>query len=328
MSGWPEADPTNEDRQPIRIVAGSRLHFGLLDTVAPFGGVGVMIDNPLTEVQVTACREFRCVGRGQDERVRSIADQWMRQTRRSSPLPCRVDLRHATPSHIGLGSGTQVALAVAEAISLHFQINLPRSELATNLAGRGRRSAVGVHGYFRGGLIYESSDQVAALNPVCRRVALPGHWCVAVLRVEGVDHSVFGELEKRKFAEVPPAPASARANLIAMIERDMLPAAEAGDFNSFADAVHTYNAASGVLFESVQCGPYNGPVMGDSVDALVRLGGRGVGQSSWGPGVFAWFESAAEAGSFVQRLPPGVSLIGLAHPMNQQRRLEVQAAVV
>ncbi|MEM9827042.1 MAG: hypothetical protein AAF958_10660, partial [Planctomycetota bacterium] len=48
-SGEPQA-PNATGRLHIR--TGARIHFGLVDVVAPFGGAGIMIDHPSTEIDL------------------------------------------------------------------------------------------------------------------------------------------------------------------------------------------------------------------------------------------------------------------------------------
>ncbi|MEP3830402.1 MAG: beta-ribofuranosylaminobenzene 5'-phosphate synthase, partial [Rhodopirellula bahusiensis] len=83
------------------------------------------------------------------------------------------------------------------------------------------------------------------------------------------------------------------------------------DFNVFADALTRYNRSSGELFASVQGGPYNGEATADLIERMIASGHRGVGQSSWGPGVFTWFDSEQAARRAAQTWNerfPGTSL--------------------
>jgi predicted sugar kinase len=67
----------------------------------------------------------------------------------------------------------------------------------------------------------------------------------------------------------------------------MLPAAAEHDLQSFGEALYDFNRRSGEMFAPVQGGLYAGPAV-EEVEAFIRRWGiRGVGQSSWGPTVFA-----------------------------------------
>ncbi len=321
MSDCVANEVTSPKTLAIRVSTGSRLHFGLIDTVSPFGGVGVMIDSPATEIVVTKSNGSVCEG---DDalRIRQIVQRVADYAQLDELPDCHVQVVQRAPAHSGLGSGTQLAMAVAEATSHYLGLSFETPALASELAARGKRSAVGVHGYFAGGLIFEQSDNDDELNHVRSRIAMPSHWCVAVVRPsEDVAH-ISGQLEQQQFAALKRAKPEQRRELCELIEARLLPAAERGQFGAFTDAVQAYNRASGMLFTAVQGGPYNGHQITSLIDELVEHGARGVGQSSWGPGVFAWFESLAEATQFVDQLPPSVEPVAVGKPKNSARMME------
>ncbi|MGI9469752.1 MAG: beta-ribofuranosylaminobenzene 5'-phosphate synthase [Rubripirellula sp.] len=318
----------------VRICTGSRLHFGLLDTVRPFGGVGVMLNTPCTEVVVSTSDRFRCPDDYQD-RIDPIAER-VRQFNGAAALPsCSVQVLQTAPTHCGLGSGTQLALAVTESLCLHQALAVDQSTIANALASRGQRSVVGTHGYWQGGMIYEAGDGEALngeadekavggkLNAVQEGVYLPEEWRVAVLRP--LDHvvAVSGEQEREKFSRLQPASEKMGHELRRLVIEEIMPAAKQGHFKAFANGTRTYNELSGRLFASVQGGSYNGEAVTQVIEWLSDRGVLGHGQSSWGPGVFAWFESqnAAEAG--LASLPDNVELITLASVRNEPRSVQI-----
>ncbi|MDG2220332.1 MAG: beta-ribofuranosylaminobenzene 5'-phosphate synthase [Rubripirellula sp.] len=319
----------------VRVRTGSRLHFGLLDTSAPFGGIGVMIADPATEIVVSRCERFDA-GTIETARITDIA-QRVAQLSGEPTLPnLRVELPQLPPRHAGLGSGTQLSMAVAEAFCHLLAIKQTPEQLATQIAGRGKRSAVGWHGYFQGGLIFEASTNEAStnearvtdtsvppspLNSVQQRVELPASWTVVVVRPRVPDRSVSGELETQQFHRLPEVAPQVVSELRSQVQQRILPAASIADFDPFAEAISCYNAASGELFRSVQSGPYNGPAVTALIQWLREQNIRGVGQSSWGPGVFAWFENRAEANRLVQSLPDWIEPIAIANPQNKARQL-------
>ena len=313
----------------VRVCTGSRLHFGLLDTVRPFGGVGVMLDKPCTEVVVSTADRFRCADEYQ-QRIGPIAER-IRQFKGSAELPaCDVEVLQTAPTHCGLGSGTQLALAVAESLCLYQDLRVELSTIANTLASRGQRSVVGTHGYWQGGMIYEAGDGEAGekampenLNAVQEGVCLPEDWRVAVLRPLDHDFAVSGQLEREKFSRLKPASEKVGHELRRLAIEEIMPAAKQGQFREFADATRIYNELSGRLFASVQGGSYNGKAVTRVIEWLRDQGVLGHGQSSWGPGVFAWFASqnAAEAG--LASLPANVELVTLASARNEPRSVYV-----
>lgn len=318
-------DIENPRGRVVRITTGARLHFGLLSSVEPFGGVGAIIDQPTTQIEVSESSEFLCQDSRQEIRIGKIAGMVSRTVGMSGLPKCKVTVIACPSSHCGLGSGTQLSLAVAEALCQFIEADVSRDFIATEIAGRGKRSAVGVHGYFHGGLIYEDSFGVttANLNPICDRVALPEPWSVVVVRPSAGTCSVSGDFEQEQFATLQAPSDQQIRELRNCVSEWMMPAAQKQEFSAFAEAVQHYNHASGMLFDSVQGGPYNGRAVTNLVRSLIDQGARGVGQSSWGPGVFCWFESLQAANEFIGSLTDDVEVLSISHPRATPRSLEL-----
>ena len=309
------------DAKTIRITTGARLHFGLLDTIPPFGGLGVMIDTPVTEVVIRTAETFRSPTE-HASLVESIARQ-IADDHTMDDLPrCCITIVNSAPRHCGLGSGTQLSMAVAEGITTFQGISASTTDIACRYGHRGRRSAVGSHGYFQGGMICETPTEDAALNPILARVQLPATWRVVLFRPDTQVSHVTGDDEAKRFAELLPATVGQSRRLRSMITEQIIPAAERQDFGNFTDAVQSYNRLSGQLFAAVQGGPYHGPEVTKFVQFLIDQGASGVGQSSWGPGVFAWFPSESDWNAFAARLPKTRHRPIVASVRNQGRTLE------
>ena len=67
----------------------------------------------------------------------------------------------------------------------------------------------------------------------------------------------------------------------------MVPALIEKDLEVFGEAVYDFNARVGEAFAPVQGGIYADSRIADVIGFVRRQGARGVGQSSWGPAVFA-----------------------------------------
>lgn len=302
-------------RPSVSVRTGARLHFGLLDTRAPFGGIGVMIDRPLTCVRVSAADRFDA-GDVQPQRLSAIAGRlsqcYLGATDCQSLPRCAIGVLSKAPSHSGLGSGTQLALATATALATHFGLQLSRAELVGTLAGRGNRSAIGSLGFFEGGLISEDgmADDYLA-TPHWRRAEMPAQWRIVLARPQQFDRPVSGEAEGSAFASLAPAPPRTRNELVRLGEK-IITAAEAADFDSFAAALTRFNRSSGALFAPQQGGCYNGPAVTKLVQQMQQAGARGYGQSSWGPTVFAFCASLDSARLLCERL--GEAVVTIARP--------------
>lgn len=315
---------TDNRRREITITTGSRLHFGLLRSAAPFGGVGVMIDRPQSLVRVCSSDHWQC-DRNHASRIVPIAKRLIRWAGIRELPRCNVQIFDTARPHCGLGSGTQLSLAVAEAISRFVGLDIPPLTLATTISGRGKRSAVGIHGYFQGGLIHEQPQTGQQLNPVKRRVKLPTQWRVALLVPAQPQTDVSGENESDYFSKLGNDAPDLVEQLRCIIKQQLIPAAVASDFASFCQAVTAYNESSGQLFRSVQGGAFNGQQVTDLVAKLRADGQVGVGQSSWGPGVFAWFESSQSLDSFLATAKESRSfqVVTTARPRNESRTVTI-----
>ena len=312
----------------LRITTGSRLHFGLLDVLPPFGGVGVMIRHPETEVLVESADHFVCEGDGHG-RVIDVARRFQKHIGFSEMPCCRIQVVHRPKPHTGMGTGTQLAMTIAQSLASYVGKNIPRSDLATLVANRGKRSAVGVHGFFEGGLIFErpnaektESTSFGQLNPIHTRVALPDNWHVVLLTPEQGESTVSGDAEQQQFDELLPTSSIYRERLEELVIRQMIPAVERNDFNEFANAVHQYNRQSGMMFANVQGGPYNGARVTELVERLVLAGALGVGQSSWGPTVFSWFQTKDAAEEFVENFHCPDQSVLITNACNQPRSMQ------
>jgi predicted sugar kinase len=80
-----------------------------------------------------------------------------------------------------------------------------------------------------------------------------------------------------------------------------VPAVKSQDFAAFSDAVQRYNRLAGEPFAADQGGPYSGPEVTAVIDALRAWGAAGVGQTSWGPTVFAFAQDEGEARHLTDR---------------------------
>jgi len=133
----------------VAIRTGSRLHFGLLahrpQVGRHFGGAGVMIDSPGVELSAEKSERDEVHGPNPEvaSRVRKAVAKYREGVSESrQPPPCKIELKTQIPPHQGLGSGTQLALAVGKAVSiLADESKLKSPELARRV-GRGARWAL------------------------------------------------------------------------------------------------------------------------------------------------------------------------------------------
>jgi beta-ribofuranosylaminobenzene 5'-phosphate synthase len=147
----------------VVVSASARLHLGMLDPAGlghrRFGGFGVAIESPRVVVAVgwaeTESSNGVTATGPQADRAAAFAESVRAELGITRALA--VEVREAIPAHVGLGSGTKLGLAVAQAIfALVGREAGP--ELLTRASVRGARSSVGAWTFADPGLVVEGSS--------------------------------------------------------------------------------------------------------------------------------------------------------------------------
>jgi beta-RFAP synthase len=301
----------------VEVRTPGRLHLGMISfgnpAVPSFGGVGVMVAGLGVGVRLTPASTLTASGPLADRAVafaRQCAEAWS-----LGQVGCAIEVTAAPPAHVGLGSGTQLALAVAAGMRQVFLVDAPSpaekrfsTDETFHLAaavGRGRRSCVGIYGFAGGGLIFEegrfAGDPSKQVSPLVARVALPEAWrCVVFIHRDA--EGLFGEAEKEAFARLPSVPEGISAELSRIAAQELMPAAERGAFDAFSDAVLRYGRLAGKPFEPESSRLPFHDALGGLIDLMGQCGIRGVAQSSWGPAVMACCDSPGSAERLVATL--------------------------
>ncbi len=316
----------------IRIVAPSRLHFGMFSfgdaRRRQFGGVGAMISSPTLEMTVSDADRLEIIG-PLAERVEEYVRRWGRYHGMTS-ISRRLAVVTAPPQHVGLGSGTQLALAVGAALNASFGLPPMSAVELTQCMGRGQRSAVGTYGFFFGGLLIEEGKFAGEkLAPLRERIPLPEDWRFVLVRPQS-GQGLSGEAERMAFRDLPPVRESVTRRLWEIVEKELAPAARRGDCEAFGEAVYQFGREAGMCFAARQGGPFASERLARWVAALRQMGALGVGQSSWGPTLFAVTPCQHAAEMLVERFVEWVGeeslRWGIAAPNNTGARCEIHHA--
>jgi beta-ribofuranosylaminobenzene 5'-phosphate synthase len=290
----------------IRVVAPSRLHFGLFrvpvageaeGAARVFGGVGLMIEQPGVVVTVRRADSWQFEGT-LASRAQVFATRFPLALSEQGRQPFQVLVERCPAEHTGLGVGTQLGLAVAKALAVASGQPEIASPALAAMIGRGERSAIGVHGFDRGGLLVDAGKRPGdSVSPLLAHVTLPSEWRVVVFAPSAAGRW-HGDDERSAFAT---ASAGSPDALRQIAEGVIVPAAERGDLVVFGEAVYEFNRRAGEPFAIAQGGVYASAEAERLIAELRELGVRGVGQSSWGPTVFAVVGDSDAALSLVRR---------------------------
>ena len=269
----------------VRVEAPARLHLGMLavagDEGRRFGGLGVSVARPAVVLEAEPAGELSAEGADAE---RAVA--FARRCRDALGVTGGAHLRviEAIPQHVGLGSGTKLALAVASALAALEEREIEAPGLA-EAAGRAARSAVGMWTFELGGLVVEGGHRpgVARPAPLLAHYPMPEEWR-AVLVVPAAAPGLSGAAEAAAFQRLAPAPE--RSAMIAqLVLTSLLPALVERELAEFGAALTRVQELVGDSFAASQGGRFH-PRSAPLVEALLRGGAAGAGQSSWGPAVY------------------------------------------
>jgi hypothetical protein len=169
------------------------------------------------------------------------------------PTPVAIDVTQTPRAHTGLGSGTQLALAVGVAFVRLLGHVAPSAELAA-LLGRGARSGIGVLGFDSGGLLVDggpSGDLHPGVPPLLARQPFPDDWRVLLVS-DNSREGLHGADERRGLAALAPFPQKLAAHLCHLVLMKILPGAAERNIVPFAHGLTEMQQTIGEYFAPVQ----------------------------------------------------------------------------
>jgi beta-RFAP synthase len=282
----------------------ARLHLGLIDLGGElgrvFGGIGVAVNRPNVILEAESAQNLKFKGE-KSENLRPIVELLIKIYNIKPQLS--INVRKTIPEHVGLGSGTQLSLAAAVAVSKLFRLNVSIESLA-RLTGRGRVSGVGTALFERGGFVVEaglksqgnkpSPQALENLPPVIFRQSFPEDWFF-VIAIPNVEKGLSGQKEVTAFKLLQPMHKEKAALISHLIVMGLLPALKEKDIETFGKALTEIQSIVGDYFASVQGARFSSSPADDCIKHMLKNGAQGAGQSSWGPTVYGLVHGEAEA---------------------------------
>jgi beta-RFAP synthase len=286
----------------VEVFAPARLHLGFLDLSGtlgrPFGSLGLAIEGIGTRILLARAAE-RSDAEGIPERASRLLASL--SGRHSALGPLQLSVIETIPEHIGLGSGTQLGLAIAAGVAALAGEHASARSLA-ELVDRGARSGIGIGAFETGGFLVDggkrSGEEPA---PIVARAEFPETWRIILIFDHG-RRGLFGEAEKAAFHDLPAFPPDAAAHLCHLTLLRLLPGLAEAAFDPVADALGEISARVGDYFAPIQGGRFASPRVASALAWLRDQGLAGIGQSSWGPTGFVLLPSEADARSMADTL--------------------------
>lgn len=194
----------------------------------------------------------------------------------------RVELLELIPSHAGLGSGTQLAIAISTALCKLHNLSENTREIAEQL-GRGARSGIGIATFDQGGFIIDGGlSSSSTTPPLLARHDFPQNWRI-VLIMDNDSQGIHGEQELLAFENLAAFPLVDSQAICHHVLMKLLPAIIEQEIVSFGQAVTDIQSLIGDHFAPAQGGRYASQRVTSLLLHAQNQGHTGIAQSSWGP---------------------------------------------
>jgi beta-ribofuranosylaminobenzene 5'-phosphate synthase len=286
----------------VTIRTPSRLHLTLVDMNGSIGrvdgGIGITLDRPGFVIKAEKAEETRVIA--DDEPVKDRVLATIRHLSHVHGYDSGMSIRvlETIPFHNGLGSGTQLSLAVATAMKLLSADEDIHKDPAL-LTGRGGTSGIGVRAFSCGGVIVDgghrfgpgfeketflpsSASPGIRPAPLIGRYEFPDDWRI-ILCLPDIGQGANGITEKNIFQRCCPVPLNEVQVLSHIILMQMIPSLSEQDLDQFGSAVTSLQRLG---FKREEWG-LQPQVIHDILDYMNICGTAGAGMSSFGPALYA-----------------------------------------
>lgn len=288
--------------EKVTVLAPARLHMGFIDMSGAlgrhFGSIGVALNDINTQLIVTPSRQLKVSGPGA-QRATKAAQQLCSLL--DLPENFDIAITSAIPEHVGLGSGTQLSLAVGAALNAYYGLGLSVRDIA-RLTDRGARSGIGIGVFEQGGLVVDGGRGLDTVTPpLLSRMPVPEAWRF-ILAFDSRGQGLHGEQEISAFKRLPPFPRKEAERLAYLLLMQALPALAEQNLQLFGEVISELQNAVGLHFAPVQGGVFTSPEVAAAMDWLQQQGAVAIGQTSWGPTGFCAVENPEQARDLCEQL--------------------------
>jgi len=299
-----EQFPYNQflDEHRVIVRTPSRIHVTLLDMNGGLGrvdgGIGIALEDPGILLEARASHSIEV--HGGDPRTVSLVTECAKNILTAFRIDggVSISLREYFPSHSGLGSGSQLAIATARACLEIYGKNIPTKELA-RLSGRGGTSGIGTAAFDQGGFIIDgghrfgpacektgfapsSASKGVRPPPVLLRHDFPADWHI-LLATPACPEGASGKREHEIFRNCCPIPLGEVQQLCHQVLMRMLPGLMEKDLDQFGSAI---NAIQSLGFKKIEHS-FQPKEISSLLETMRDAGAVGAGMSSFGPTLYA-----------------------------------------
>lgn len=263
-----------------------------------FGSIGVALNEISTRLTLTAAPQLSFSGLS-SPRAEKCVQRLCAALNVSTNL--HINLESLIPEHVGLGSGTQMALAIGSALNAFYDLNLTVRDIA-QLGDRGARSGIGIGVFEQGGLVVDGGrGKFTKTPPIVSHLDIPEDWRF-ILAFDQRGQGLHGEQEISAFKKLPPFPQQEAARLCYLLLMQGLPAVAEYDLAKFGDVITQLQRSVGEHFAAAQGGIFTSDEVAAAMDWLQQQGAVAIGQTSWGPTGFCAMAGEENTNSLVVEL--------------------------
>ncbi len=269
----------------------SRLHFGIIDLSRSFrrgyGSFGLCLENGY-EIEINSKSDKTLEVKG-DEREKKIVEKVYSLLNEKFDFSggFEVIVKERIPSHVGLGSTTQMTLGSGYGMLKAVDQKVETSELA-KILNRARYSAIGTYGFQYGGFILEGGKKDKdELPPLLFRSKVPEDWRFLIICPK--DMKGYDEQEERPIMDELRVDKKYAERICHNILMGILPAMKEKNIELFGEHLTRIQKTVGESFSEYQEGVYH-PAVDEMVEKLIEKT-YGAGQSSWGPTAYGLVRS-------------------------------------
>ncbi len=329
----------------IKITTPCRIHLSLIDengyTGRVDGGIGLMLDRPNVVFEATNhAEEFKIEAhKYYRESIEVINEQASKifKAYNINNKNFHFNLKRYYPSHVGLGSKTQLSLAIAIAITKLKNKSVSVLEL-TKLVQRGGTSGIGWRGFEKGGFIIDaghnfgkgkekesflpSSASITA-DPALTimRYPIPEHWRF-VLVIPNVKKGAYGDEEISIFQSHAPIPKEEVNEVSHQILMKVIPGIINEDLECFGEGLKRIQR---IGFKKIEISLQH-DIVKNVLSLFEEYGVKAFGMSSFGPSIVGVVESDEDANKLLKniqmRLKNIIGHIYICKPNNCGAKIE------
>lgn len=294
-----------DDRRTVEISGYPRIHACLIDlgeaTSRIGGGLGFSLDGMAVSARAKRSDKLRIKFREppSDRSENDVYDAASR-TLRALALPgCDVYIDSSLPEHQGFGSKTTTLLTVITAIYVaHSRVPIPKD--IQHLSGRGGLSGIGVHSFFKGGVIIDggharphqlmpsSKQSPDQLPPIVSSFLAPEKWRVALILPRG--RSFEKEEEVKIFQSYTPLAAADVLRTLSLVYHGLAIAFLNHDLSTLSTSLKQIHQLG---FKKIELQNQSKSVVAAYYAAL-KIRNTAVGMSSMGPLLYVIYDVSNE----------------------------------